>query len=414
MSSLALGAAFASVQLVYQAYSKVKTNKARCARLVERCQLVVDRLQHLVSANGERSIVERISELERAFEYAAYTIVQVGQQGLIASLVQSEANAIRIESCNEALTELVALFHLEEVVDVQRWQRESEAARLRDHQELLRLGTRIESKSDALARELAQQGTSLKEVHRLVQHISTGLRDVGGAGPPPLLLQLPPASPQSAASPSASSSSSGEAASSTYCTSATESALDDTTACSSPARDDCRPAPARRPSWANRVKLTAVFTKLSSPARGARYPESPLSASARAACDSPATPSRLVPPPKPGLQPLGASPGASPLDLPPPYRLHVVNVASDDGRSDAGSVGVETPSRLRFALCASDSNEAVRAYDSPTPCMPSPRFSTESVFGSTDSCCASEQGELRTFSMGEGIAALGCGSPLAL
>ena len=46
----------------------------------------------------------------RAFEYTAQTIFQVGQQSVITSLMRSESNALRIESCNEALTELISLF----------------------------------------------------------------------------------------------------------------------------------------------------------------------------------------------------------------------------------------------------------------------------------------------------------------
>lgn len=65
MSSIALGAAFASVQLVYQAYSKVKTNKARCARLVDRCQMVVDRLQRVTLTNDDdEALQQRIRQLE--------------------------------------------------------------------------------------------------------------------------------------------------------------------------------------------------------------------------------------------------------------------------------------------------------------------------------------------------------------
>jgi hypothetical protein len=66
MGSLALGTAFAAVQLVYKAYSKARTSKARCARLVERCQLVVDRLERIATArDGDLVIRERIQELER-------------------------------------------------------------------------------------------------------------------------------------------------------------------------------------------------------------------------------------------------------------------------------------------------------------------------------------------------------------
>jgi hypothetical protein len=68
MGSIALGAAFAAVQLVHQAYSKVKTSKARCARLVERCQSIVERLERIsmTKRGGDAVIIrERIRELER-------------------------------------------------------------------------------------------------------------------------------------------------------------------------------------------------------------------------------------------------------------------------------------------------------------------------------------------------------------
>jgi hypothetical protein len=134
---------------------------------------------------------ERLHCTGRAFEQTAMTIVQVGQQGVIASLLRAEANALRIEACNEALTELISLFNvrpkppgskflglkltrvcatrhhqLEEIVDVRRWQTDSEVARVRDHQELLSMGHRIESGNAAINRELAQQGDAIAQVLR--------------------------------------------------------------------------------------------------------------------------------------------------------------------------------------------------------------------------------------------------------
>ena len=71
MSGIALGAAFAAVKLVHRAHSKVKTSRARCARLVERCQLVVDRLERIAATEGGDAIArERIHELERCAERA--------------------------------------------------------------------------------------------------------------------------------------------------------------------------------------------------------------------------------------------------------------------------------------------------------------------------------------------------------
>jgi hypothetical protein len=56
--------------------------------------------------------VKRSFFFSRAFERTAQTIVHVGQQGIIASLLQLESNAQSIESCNEALTELISLFNV--------------------------------------------------------------------------------------------------------------------------------------------------------------------------------------------------------------------------------------------------------------------------------------------------------------
>ena len=54
------------------------------------------------------------------------------------------------------------------MVDVRRWQFELEAARVRDHRELLSLGRRIESENAAINRELAQQGATIAEVLRVI------------------------------------------------------------------------------------------------------------------------------------------------------------------------------------------------------------------------------------------------------
>lgn len=178
MSGIALGAAYAAVQVVHQAYSKVKTSKARCARLVGRCQFVIDRLERIATTKGGDAIIkERIYELEWAFEQTARTIVQVGQQGVITSLLRAEANALRLEACNEALTELISLFNLEEIVDVRRWQTDLEVARVRDHHELLSIGHRIESDNAAINFELAQQGATIAQVLRGIHDINAGLQN---------------------------------------------------------------------------------------------------------------------------------------------------------------------------------------------------------------------------------------------
>lgn len=49
---------------------------------------------------------------DRAFEFVAHTIEHVGCQGIIPSLLYSDANALQIESCNNLLTDLLALFNV--------------------------------------------------------------------------------------------------------------------------------------------------------------------------------------------------------------------------------------------------------------------------------------------------------------
>ena len=55
---------------------------------------------------------------------------------------------------------------LEEIVDVRRWQTDSEVTRVRDHHELLSMGHRIESGNAAINLELAQQGATIEQVLR--------------------------------------------------------------------------------------------------------------------------------------------------------------------------------------------------------------------------------------------------------
>lgn len=68
-----------------------------------------------------------------------------------------------------------------------------------------------------------------------------------------------------------------------------------------------------------------------------------------------------------------------PVDLPPPYQLYAANPE----REDLGDGAAAPVSPSRFTTITSI--EAVRAPDSPVPLFPSPKLSTESVFGSTQS-----------------------------
>ncbi|KAH9179695.1 hypothetical protein EDB89DRAFT_1900801 [Lactarius sanguifluus] len=353
MGTLALGAAFAAVQLVYKAYSKTKTNKARCARLVERCESVVDRLERIATArDGDVVIRERIHELERAFEYTAQTIFHVGQQSVVTSLLRSETNALRIESCNEALTELISLFTLEESVDARRGQRNLDAARRRDHQELLTMGERIESGNVAIIHELAQQGATIAEVLRV-------LNDIGaGANCARETIEL------SFADSRPSSSSAARPATPL------------------PAPDDATLAPCDSSAPAqSKPKLRRLSTKRLKMAIISKLPPSPSRARS-AAKDALCARSPLALPLEPVFPAMAGGATAThdcPVDLPPPYQSYAVNPECED--LGDGAAAPVSPSRFTTIT----SIEAVRAPDSPVPLFPSPKLSTESVFGSTQS-----------------------------
>lgn len=76
-----------------------------------------------------------------------------------------------------------------------------------------------------------------------------------------------------------------------------------------------------------------------------------------------------------------------PAEPPPPYQLRVANPApapASDYDYDRSHGAAATSSRFTAA-----SIEAIRAPDSPVPTFPSPKLSTESVFGSTRESVAS-------------------------
>lgn len=60
-----LGTALAALALVYQAYTTVKTNRERCAHLVQRCQAVVDRLEAIMVVHGDAAVRSRLGDLEQ-------------------------------------------------------------------------------------------------------------------------------------------------------------------------------------------------------------------------------------------------------------------------------------------------------------------------------------------------------------
>jgi hypothetical protein len=132
----------------------------------------------------------------------------------------------------------------------------------------------------------------------------------------------------------------------------------------------------RRLSFTKRVKiapLANVFSKLSlSPSRArstrdALCGRSPLESRSRLEPNFPAVAAGD------DVGTVATAPHGYPVDPPPPYQNHATN--------PSGAAAPLSPSR--FATITSI--EAVRAPDSPVPLFPSPRLSTESVFGSTQS-----------------------------
>ncbi|KAI0284212.1 hypothetical protein BGY98DRAFT_1093409 [Russula aff. rugulosa BPL654] len=396
MSGIALGAAYAAVQLVHQAYSKVKTSKARCARLVWRCQFVIDRLERIATTKGGDAIIrERIYELERAFEQTAMTIVQVGQQGVIASLLRAEANALRIEACNEALTELISLFNVRpkppgsKFLGLKLVVCHSPPPARRNCRPLS-MGHRIESGNAAINRELAQQGDAIAQVLRGIHDINAGLQNVhlnretlkiaiplttiaDALGPQPTLTSrrtpdrnlnimgsrswLPTPTPTSTTTsaplPKAKVTGSGTLASG-------PSTL--YIPCAYPrTAEKPRSSTLRRLTFTRKcVKMVPLTKALSSKRPSSSFPPSSHSPSRGAAAAHPAM----------------ASSSASycdhplPAEPPPPYQLRVVNPAPASSEYDydhihdrRGTAAAAKSSSSRFTAA---SIEAIRAPDSPS------------------------------------------------
>jgi hypothetical protein len=77
-----------------------------------------------------------------------------------------------------------------------------------------------------------------------------------------------------------------------------------------------------------------------------------------------------------------------PVEPPPPYQLRVVNLAPGRECAESGNADVghhPSPTAKSSSRFTTASVEAIRAPDSPVPAFPSPKLSTDSVFGSTQS-----------------------------
>ncbi|TDL29579.1 hypothetical protein BD410DRAFT_892850, partial [Rickenella mellea] len=188
ITSTIISTALSSLSLVYQAYVRVKTNKSRCKKLAERCHTVVERLQATIADIHDEVLEDRISYLELVFQHAAKTIREVGQQGIIASILKTEENALKIDDCQHELSELVSLLNLQQVIDISKWQSEHEEARVRDHKAALDASRRLEAGNTAILEELSLQGATLADVTRMVRHLSLNLGPNGNSantGRPP-------------------------------------------------------------------------------------------------------------------------------------------------------------------------------------------------------------------------------------
>ena len=300
---------------------------------------------------------------------------------------------------------------------MRRWQMELEVARVRDHRELLSMGQRIESGNAAINRELAQQGATIAEVLRVIhvrlplflsfsprsntlcatirQDINAGLQNacftggtlgialpltlVDAAGPSPTLT--------TASTPLAKAKvlGSGTPGPSAPCISYASPG--------SAVAEKSRSPTLRRLSFTRKcvklVPLANVFSKLSSSLSFSSHSPS-RAAATRSARDSPCGRSPVAPQLTSVAGAIldgkndysGSSTSSScyslPAEPPPPYQLRVANPAPEYDLSH----GPAARSSSRFTAA---SVEAVRAPDSPVPTFPSPKLSTESVFGSAQS-----------------------------
>ena len=77
-----------------------------------------------------------------------------------------------------------------------------------------------------------------------------------------------------------------------------------------------------------------------------------------------------------------------PVEPPPPYQLRVANPGPGRKCTESGNADVghrPSPTAMSSSRFTTTSVEAIRAPDSPVPAFPSPKLSTDSVFGSTQS-----------------------------
>ncbi|THH08638.1 hypothetical protein EW145_g2572 [Phellinidium pouzarii] len=177
LESMVLSTVLTSLSVVYQAYAKIKSNRGRCEQLVGRCQLIVDRLHSTLLSNNDTAVMGRIKDLERTFRLTAETITKVGQQNYIVSVLRTDENAALIEDSQHALTELVTILTLEQIIDVSTWQREYEVAYRRDTRTLIASSTNVAQGNATILSEIAKYGTSIDQLKQKIESLEQSLNE---------------------------------------------------------------------------------------------------------------------------------------------------------------------------------------------------------------------------------------------
>ena len=116
-----------SFGVVYNAYCSVKSNRARCAQLKDRCEMIMMRAKEMIEQHQQNSgpqpgtdqrrgvVLERLEDLDKTFRKTAETICLVGQQSWVTSLLRTQENAAAITDAQHALTELISILNVSAV-----------------------------------------------------------------------------------------------------------------------------------------------------------------------------------------------------------------------------------------------------------------------------------------------------------
>ncbi|KAF8309185.1 hypothetical protein DL93DRAFT_2085941 [Clavulina sp. PMI_390] len=191
----ALSAAFTALEWVYAAFETVQSNKDHLAGVLKRCEIVVDSISHVMRERGEvQSDVVRLEKLQRSFQHIAETMTRIGKRSWIQLWLHSGDDGVAIEGCHHMITDLIILFNLHELVDINQWNVHQSARRVIEHNYIVQNGNRIEQRTkqiqaDVIAgREQAASFASRAEgFMRTIQPVrrrSTYVRDRPTMNPP--------------------------------------------------------------------------------------------------------------------------------------------------------------------------------------------------------------------------------------